>query len=263
MEAIADYTDLRSGGGGLGEALLAAPPARLGLTGPVVLRVLDVGLDPEGLGAVAEVLQRFAGVGSPHLVRLFEAGHQEGRLFYSVEHLDRGTLAEPGGELERSGVLTVVADAARGAHALHEAGIAHRDISPLTIVLHDEGGKLAEPDLARLLEPGVTVRSGAPAVSVECTDPAVVRGEQPGRASDIWSLGATLHRAVSGHGVYGQDVGDGDLLSMVRRVLTTRPAVAPGLDPAVAEIVAACLAPDPDERPPTALAVAERLEGLL
>ena len=165
------------GSGGEGTFYLAEPPARLGVPGPVVLKVLDVALEPERLRRVTQELQLFAAVDSPYLVRLLDAGHEDGRFFYAVEHLGRGTLAEPAGELERDGTLKVVADAARGAHALHEEGIAHRAISPATIILHDEGGKLADLELARFINPGMTVTSVAPVASVEYTDPAIIRGE--------------------------------------------------------------------------------------
>ncbi len=281
MEGIADYTDLRSSGSGdEGTFYLAEPPARLGIPGPVVLKVLDVALEPERLRRVTQELQLFAAVDSPYLVRLLDAGNEDGRFFYAVEHLGRGTLAEPAGsegrgqpagsegrgqpgELERDGVLKVVADAARGAHALHEEGIAHRAISPAKIVLHDEGGKLADLELARFINPGMTVTSMTPVASVEYTDPAIIRGELAGRSSDIWSLGVTLHRAVTGRSAYGDELPAGNLLGAVRRLLSARPEVAEGVEPGVATIVLGCLAIDPDDRPATALAVAELIEDLL
>lgn len=264
MEGIADYTGLRPyrhGGGST--TFRAAPPARLGLCAPVVLTVLDGVLEPEQLRRVTEEVQLFAAVDSPFVLRLLDAGHDDRRFFYAVEDLERGTLAEPADDLARSGALKVVADAARGAHALHEAGIAHGAISPARVVLHDEGAKLGEVGLSRLLRPGVTVPAGTPAVAAECTEPAVVRGERADRACDIWSLGATLHRAVSGRSVYGEELPPSDQLGALLRVLSTRPAVADGVEPEVATIVLACLEPDPDDRPQTAQAVAELVEDLL
>jgi serine/threonine protein kinase len=264
MEAIADYTGLRPlAHGEPGLSYLAEPPARLGVAGPVVLAVVGTTLEPERLREVADELRLVAGIDSPFVLRLLDVGDDGGRAFYAVEDLDRGTLADPAGELERSGTLKVVADAARGAHALHEAGIAHGAISPRAVILHDEGAKLGDLGLARFAGPGMTVTSATPAATVECTDPAVVRGEPPGRASDIWSLGLTLHGAVTGRSAYAGEVADGDLQAVVLRVLSSRPVLAEGLDPAVASIVTACLQPDPDDRPQTALAVAELVEDLL
>ena len=262
MDAIADYAGLRPHGLGARRTFLAEPPARLGRRCPVVLRVLDP-LDPPRLQRALEELRRFAAVGSPFLIRVLDAGHEGERAFYAVEHLGGGTLAEPAGELEPAGALKVVADASRGAHALHEAGMAHGAISPATVILDDEGGKLGEPGPDRRPRSKPTVTGGTAPATLECTDPAIVCGEEPGRASDIWSLGVTLHRAVSGRGVYGDEIPAGDLAGAVRRMLSTRPAVADRVDPAVATIVSACVQADPDDRPQTALAVAELLEDLL
>jgi len=260
MEGIAGYSDLRPLGRGDGMAIFqATPPDGLGVNGPVVLTVLDEAVERHH--QITEELQRLASVASPYLVRLVDAGHVEGRVFFAVEDLPRGTLAEPAGELERAGVLKVLADVARGAEALHEVGLAHRAIAPAGVVLHDEGAKLGVIGVSHLVHPGMTVASGASLASVECTDPAVIRGGPAGRPSDIWSLGATLHHALGGRSLYGGPAAS-DLGTAVHRHLTTRPRVAEGIDPRLAGIVAACTALDPRDRPPTALDVAERLEAL-
>ena len=65
--------------------------------------------------------------------------------------------------------------------------------------------------------------------SVEYTDPDLLHGEPPGPHHDVWSLGVMLHRAVTGHGVYGELPGNDGLLAL-RRILSTKPEVIP--DPA-------------------------------
>jgi len=263
MEAIAGYTDLRPHGQAPGRtSWLATPPGRLRAGGPVVLTTFEPVLEPDRLALVVEELHVAAAVSSPQVLRILDVGDQHGQLFYATEHLAGGTLDDPAGELERAGILKVVADAARGAHALHEAGLAHGAISPATIVLHDDGAKLGVPSLDHLLRPGMTVAAGALVTSTECADPAIVRGGPAGRTSDIWSLGVTLHRAISGRSPYGEERAPGDLFGAVVRLLSDRPVVADGVEPDVAGLVTACLAVDPGDRPSTALAVAEWLEEL-
>ena len=118
-----------------------------------------------------------------------------------------------------SQVLAAVADAARAAHALHEAGIAHNDIKPGNVMLHDGHAKLSDLGLSQLLTPGLTITGLGSTGSVEYLDPAVIRGEMPGRATDIFALGATLHRALTGTGLYGDLPTDNTMLAM-RRVLS-------------------------------------------
>ena len=190
------------------------------------------------------------------------AGSDSGRLWYSMEYHAGGTLADPVRELSTAEKLKAVADAARGAHALHEAGIAHRDIRPANVLLGLDHAVLADLELARFLTPGQTVTSTAPVGDLEYTDPALVRGDRASRASDIWSLGLTLHRALSDTTCYPGLTPEAGTLPAVRRILSGGPEISTRLDPAVAELVRACVAPDPADRPPTALVLAEEIEAL-
>jgi serine/threonine protein kinase len=192
---------------------------------------------------------------------LFDAGQEGETFYYSMEYFPMGSLAAPNRPLSREEVLRAVASAARAAHELHEAGIVHRDIKPANIMLYEGGAKLSDLGLAQVVQPGLTVTGMGPIGSVEFMDPGIMRGARASRASDIWSLGVTLHRALTGKGLYGELAGDEPLLAM-RKVLSATPTIDPSLDPAAAELVASCLAADPADRPPTALVVAERIERL-
>jgi eukaryotic-like serine/threonine-protein kinase len=243
--------------------LLARPPARLGLPGKnVTIKVVDGRHEPERFRRMSQELRLFASVRSRYLVTLYDAGSDDGRLWYSMEHFPMGTLAEPARFLTLEQRMAAVADAARGAHALHEAGIAHRDIRPANVLLADDHAVLADLELARFLQPGRTVTSTAPVGELEYTDPALIRGERASRASDIWSLGLTLHRALAQVSAYpGLNPGSG-ALPAIRRILAGGPEISTRLDPGVTEVIRACVAPDPSDRPATALALAEQIEAL-
>jgi len=263
MDGIAGYSDLRPLVQGAGTtSWLATPPARLRVDGPVVLTTFEPTVEAERTHRAVEELDVVATVASPYVLRLLDVGHEGGRVFSAAEQRSGGTLDHPAAELEREGILKVVADAARGAHALHEAGLAHGAIAPATILLHEEGAKLDIPSLDHVLHPGLTVAAGASVTSVECADPAVVRGGLAGRPSDIWSLGVTLHRALSGRSVYGEERAADDLFDAVLHLLSHRAVVADGVEPEVATLVTACVAVDPGDRPSTALAVAEWLDEI-
>ena len=77
------------------------------------------------------------------------------------------------------------------------------------------------------------------------------------RRTEIWALGATVHRALAGTGVYGE-LPDAQPLLAIRKVLSAQPQIDPALRPDEAELVRQCLAPD-DHRLSTAEAVADRL----
>jgi serine/threonine protein kinase len=263
-ERIADYEVVETLARPGGETyLLARPPARLGLTAAMVaLKIVEGRHEPERFSRMSEELRVFAAVRSPYLVALYDAGSDAGRLWYSMEHYPLGSLAEPARQLTREQRLSAVADAARGAHALHEAGIAHRDIRPANVLLASDHAVLADLELARFLLPGRTVTSTLPVAELEYTDPALIRGEAASRASDIWSLGLTLHWALAETSAYPGLGPNPGTLPAVRRILSGAPEISPTLDPAVADLIKDCVAPDPSDRPATALALAEKIEAL-
>ncbi len=152
---------------------------------------------------------------------------------------------------------------ARAAHALHEAGIVHQDIAPENVLLAEDGGRLADLGLAKVLQPGVTVTSiGSRSIgAVEYVDPAMLAGGQPSRLTDVYSLGITLHRALTGLGMFGDIPSDQPMMAM-RAVLAGSPKADPSLGPEESALIKACVDQDLSHRPRTALEVAERIDAL-
>lgn len=263
-DAIADYRLVRRLGES-GSFVLAQTPPRLGVSAEyVVLRVLPAGAGPEdsdGSAAVTHALKVFANSRAPQLVDLYEAGQDDGTFYYAMEFLPRGSLALPATPLTVGDAVRAVADAARGAHVLHERGLAHRNIRPAGILLAETGAKLSDLGLATFLNPGMTITGRAGIPDVEYVDPMIIRGGRASRATDVWSLGASLHRVVSGHPIYPGMDGRNPMQSLTT-VLTRAPVLDPALPGPVADVVRACLEPDPARRPSTAAEVADRLAAL-
>lgn len=263
MDGIADYRFVRElGKGSHGVLYVAVPPPRLGLNVEhVAVKVLAAGNDEDAFRRTTRELRAFAAATSPYLVTLFDAGQQDRSFFYSMEYFPLGSLADPAQPLTRPQVLRAVAHAARAAHALHEAGIVHRSIKPANVLLVDNGARLSDLGLAEALSPGQTVTGLGPIGAVEYVEPAILLGRKGSRATDIWSLGVTLHRALTGTGVFGE-LPPQDALFAVRKVLSSKPALSDRLDPQDRELIERCLQPEPADRPMNALALAEELEAL-
>jgi serine/threonine protein kinase len=260
---IADYRFLRVlGTGNHGVFYLAPRPERLPVDADfVAVKVLTGTNSEDTFRRATRELAAFAAVRSPFLVTLYDAGQQGNDLYYSMEYLPAGSLAVPKVPLSERSKLTAVADAARAAHALHEAGIAHNDIKPENVLLSDGHGKLSDLGLSRILAPGMTITGMGTAASVEYLDPALIRGDLPSRATDIFALGATLHRVIAGAGLYGELPTDNTMVAM-RRVLSRPPVISASLRPDVTEVIAAAISEDPGTRPGTALELAERIDWL-
>ena len=267
--AVADYVVVRQlGEGNHGRYYLARPPARLELAEEfVALKVFGDRVGELAYERGVRELRAFAAVRSPYLVTVYDAVLED-TFAYAMQYFPLGSLSAPARPLARTEVHRALENAARAAHALHEAGMAHSDIKPANVLLTEGsggsaagiGGRLSDLGLARFLAPGATLTSMGRASSVEYVDPDVIGGARPSRRTEIWALGATVHRALAGTGLYGE-LPDAQPLLAIRKVLGAQPQIDPALRPDEAELVRLCLAPD-DARLPTADAVADRLAAL-
>ena len=262
---VADYEIVRLLGEGVGgRYFLARPPARLGLAEEfVALKVFADRVGEEAYDRGVRELRAFAAVRSPHLVRVFDAVLED-TFVYAMEYYPLGSLAAPARALSRRGALTALEHAARAAHALHEAGLAHCDIKPANVLLagsaHENpvGGRLSDLGLSRHITPGTTLTGRGRASSVEFSDPDLLAGARPSRRTEVWALGATIHRALSGSGLFGE-LPDTQPLLAIRTVLTRQAEINEShLAESEAELVRDCLAPG-SARVPTAEGVADRL----
>jgi eukaryotic-like serine/threonine-protein kinase len=259
MRQIADYPAVRQlGTGSGGQTWLCTASPRLDITAAqVAVKILEQPVGEQQLQLVADELAVYAAVTSPYLVTAYDVGLWNGHVYIAKEYCPLGSLAEVSAVAGRAAVQAV-AGAARGVHALHEVGIAHRSIKPSNIMRSTESGKADDLGMLHLLSPGQTVTGAGVAGAIEFMAPGLLRGEQPSRASDIWSLGATLHHMLSGDSLYGGAPSDGGLSSL-RHVLATTPQLSVAVPRVWTDIVRRCLAPDPADRYPTAQALAEAI----
>lgn len=262
MQGIADYEFVRPlGESNYGTNYLSKAPARLGIgAGEVVVKVIAGPTSDDAFRRATRELKHFSVADSDRLVAVYDAGRHGGAFYYAMEYLPHGSLENPHVEISTGRRVAAVRDAALAAHALHERGIAHRDIKPANILLADDGGRLADLGLSQLLSPGM-VTTGLGQIGLEFTDPAIMLGAQASRASDIWSLGASLHFAITGKGVYGDLKGTEPLL-LVRSILASQPTLSDSLPPAARTLIESCLSADVAARPRTAAEVAASASGL-
>lgn len=259
--ALADYRIVRVlAEGNNGRFYLAEAPERLGLkVDQVALKVFHNEVTEDAYRRGVRELRAFAAVKSRRLVKVFDAVLDD-HFFYAMEYFPLGSLAAPSRELTRAETLRALQDAALAVHELHEHGMVHGDVQPANIMFDGTGGKLSDLGLVRVLNSETTVTSIAPSTSVEFIDPELLQGELPSRATDIWALGATIHRVLTGEGLYGE-LPAGQPLVAIRAVVSGRATVSPVLGEDEGRLVRACLTAT-EHRPPTAAAVAEAIGRL-
>jgi len=214
--------------------------------------------------------QRLASLKSPAIVQVFDAGQDEdGAPFLEMELLDGASLEEVlrSGPLDPARAVEIVRGALLGLDVAHSAGLVHRDIKPDNVfVLGDTQRstevKLLDFGIAKATEgeEGLT-RDGVVLGTVMFMAPEQARGAAGADArSDVYSMGATLYRALTGE----YPVEPGPTISVVARIVTgqvsRRPrsivgAVPPWLD----AIVARAMAPQPEDRYASAREMREAL----
>lgn len=207
----------------------------------------------------------------PSIVRVYHYGLHQGHPWLTMELL-RGQPAQTvvkrsgkPGSPERTGeVLRVGYHLARAIHYLHDRNIVHRDLkSANVLVLPDERIKLLDFGAAALLDATERITIDGEFVGTFAyASPEQISGRPVDHRSDLYSLGVLLFRLATGQRPFEAE--DPNLLA--RHHLHTPPAdpaaLAPGLDPGLAELILQLLAKSPAERPANADLVAQALEHL-
>ncbi|MEV0209120.1 protein kinase [Streptomyces sp. NPDC050788] len=148
-----------------------------------------------------------ARVRHPGVVAVHDVAEVDGRPLIVMELVDGPSLDDV---LRERGALDAREAAGIGAKvmdalaAAHRAGVLHRDVKPGNILL-DRSGRVVLTDfgIATMDDPGDgsathLTRSGEIVGSLDYLAPERAQGADPGPASDVWALGATLFAAVEG-----------------------------------------------------------------
>jgi hypothetical protein len=143
----------------------------------------------------------------------------------------------------------------------------HRDIKPANLMRGSDGRtRLADLGLATSIEAvevdgtedGQRTLVGTP----QFLAPEVVRGDPASPASDLYSLGATAYRLLSGHTPFEAERTADVLRSVLRDEPESLAFRVPGLPAPVASLVHRMLAKDPDARPASAGVVVTEIENI-
>ena len=251
----------RIGYGGMGVVYLALHKK---LKCKIALKVIQVG------GMYSDVYRsRFnneaaaiARVVHPHVVRVYDAGEENGYPYLAMEYAAHGTLSE---RVKARGVLAplvaarMMAGVARGVHAVNVAGVVHRDIKPSNILLDEnDSPKVADFGLARLADGDGQTRSGAILGTPSYMAPEQCRGAKViGPAADVYALGGTLFFTLVGKSPFPEAASAG---AVTRSDYVPGPRdINPELSPTLDAIVRKCLSLNEADRYASAEALADDL----
>ncbi|MEU1277497.1 serine/threonine-protein kinase [Streptomyces sp. NPDC005805] len=204
-----------------------------------------------------------ARISHPGVVTVHDVLEHDSRPWIVMQFVDGPSLADAArepGRLDGPAAARIGLDVLRALVAAHAAGVLHRDIKPANVLL-DAGGRALITDfgIASIDGDSTITRTGEIVGSVDYLAPERVRGHDPGPASDLWSLGATLYTAVEGVSPFRRT----SPLSTMHAVVSDEPP-APRRAGVLAPVIAALLTKDPAARPSAAETermLAEAAEG--
>jgi serine/threonine-protein kinase PknK len=206
----------------------------------VAVKVLTSDLDAENLERFMRE-QRAMGrlSGHPHIVTVLQVGKTpSGRPFIVMPYHGKGSLwGRVGGRapLDWSQTLSIGVKIAGALEAAHRAGILHRDVKPGNVLLTDYGEpQLTDFGLARIAG-GFETQAGVVIGSPAFIAPELLEGATPTTGSDVYSLGATLFCALTGHPPKGRSISEtlhergvpDDVVGVIERAMIRDPAERP------------------------------------
>ena len=234
----------------------------------------------------AEVRHRFLlealavnAVKNHHLVQVYDFGeieHPAGPMVYwAMEFLDGEPLSETlsRGTLEVRRAAHIARQVAQALHAAHQVGVIHRDVKPENVFLEQRGTevdhvKVLDFGLAKLLRPigGVAppgTLAGIVVGTPEYMSPEQAIGAAVDLRSDLFAVGLVLYELLTGTGPYQADTFAKRIVQLTHTIAPRLPALTAAGEPVPAELadlVARCLAAEPDNRFQTGEELARALE---
>lgn len=241
----------------------------IALSRPVAIKRVNPGMmhDESFLRRFRSEAQALARLDSPHITGIYALRQTELGLLIIMEYVEGETLETylQRGAMSPRMAVPILAQILRALEDAHEAGLIHRDIKPSNILITRELKiKVTDFGVAKALQrnPQATVTMGIIG-TLNYMSPEQVEGRSVGPQSDIFSLGLTAYRMLSGELPF--DLGGSELAKM--RAIVDKPfpslaqiqAEVPG---ALSKVISKALKKDPARRYESARAMRNALAGI-
>jgi formylglycine-generating enzyme required for sulfatase activity len=211
-----DYVILdKIGEGGMGQVFKAQHDRMKRVVALKILPPFTAARSPEAVGRFQREVHAAARLEHSNIVAAYDAGEAHGvpyLIMQYVEGSDLGTLVAERGTLGVGESLGYMLQAARGLAYAHEHGIIHRDIKPSNLLIDAQGTlKILDMGLARIddgLAAVAAAQTGLTATNQMMGTVDYMAPEQAKDAkcadqrSDIYSLGCTLYRLLTGDNMF-------------------------------------------------------------
>lgn len=201
------------------------------------------------------------------IVPVYDFGEDDGLPYIVMRYMPGGTLADwiTGKPMALEEAVPIVRRLADALDTAHRRGIIHRDLKPRNVLFDDEGQAfLSDFGLAKLSDGSATVSSmgmfGTPAYM----SPEQAAGDKKiDSRSDVYALGLVVYEMLCGQRPFNAETPLGLMLKHVNEPVPPLDVNRLNLPPKINEVLAMALAKKPEDRYPTANALAEKLAELV
>jgi len=199
----------------------------------------------------------------PNIVQVYDAGIEGDVSFFSMEFISQGSVEEILQREKRipwQEAILMVLEAAHGLEYAEGKQIVHRDIKPDNLMLNADGRiKIADLGLAKQGEGGADQGIiGTP----HFIPPEQALGKQVDSRADIYSLGATFFRMITGRTLFTGKTAKEIVLKHIKEPAPAASSFVSDLPGELDAVMAQMLAKEPDSRFANANALVQALENV-
>ena len=257
------------GGGGMSRVFLATETA---FGRRVVLKVLPMELAGDvSVERFKREIATAARLQHAHIVPLLSAGDAGGLPWFSMPFVEGETLRArlSHGELPVGEVVRTLRDIASALSYAHARGVIHRDIKPENVLLADGAASVSDFGVAKAVA-DARVDQGATLTSIGMAlgTPAYMAPEQAAadertdHRADLYALGVVAYEMLAGHNPFGGRSPQATLAAHMMEVPPPVERSRVATPPALARLVARCLAKSAADRPQSANEVMAELDAI-
>ncbi|HEU4755778.1 MAG TPA: serine/threonine-protein kinase, partial [Agromyces sp.] len=197
------------------------------------------------------------------IANVFDYGEEEGSAYLVMELVPGealSTILEREHVLSTDKVLDIVAQTAGALQAAHAAGLVHRDIKPGNLLITPDGRvKITDFGIARIADQVPLTATGQVMGTVQYLSPEQASGHPASPTTDIYSLGIVAYECLAGRRPF---TGESQVAIAMAQINETPPDLPVTVSEPVRNLVYACIAKNPADRPQTAAHLARAANAL-